>query len=94
MSWTSSLLFALQYGLYRHQIDYDEVDLSQVLLFVLDTRDFPRGTFVKDVEIIKVFASHPTGSELKNLKHCSSYVRARFVMAGHDALENISRRED
>ena len=68
MSWTSSLLFALQYGLYRHQTDCDEVDLSQVLLFVLDTRDFPRGTFVKDVEIINVFASHPNGSELKNLK--------------------------
>lgn len=64
---TSSLLFALKYGLYRHQIDCDEVGLSQVLLFVLDTRDFPRKAFVKDVEIINVFTSHPNGSELKNL---------------------------
>lgn len=68
MSWTSSLLFALQYGLYRFQTDCDEVDLSQVLLFVLDTRDFPSGTFVKDVEIINVFASYSNGSKLKNLK--------------------------
>ena len=68
MSWTSSLFFALQYSLYRHRTDCDEMDLSQVLLFVLDSRDFQRGTFVEDVEIINVFASHPNGSELKNLK--------------------------
>lgn len=29
---------------------------------------FHKGTFVKDVEIINVFASHPNGSKLKNLK--------------------------
>lgn len=69
MSWTSSLLFALQYGLHRHRTDRDEVNLSQILLFVLDTRDFPRGTFVKDVEIISIFASHPNGEGWKNLKN-------------------------
>ena len=47
MSWTSSLLFALQYGLYRHQTDCDEVGLLQVLLFVLDTRDFQEGHSLK-----------------------------------------------
>ncbi|KAB8207038.1 hypothetical protein BDV34DRAFT_223912 [Aspergillus parasiticus] len=39
MSWTSSLLFALQYGLYRHSMDRE-------------------GTFVQDLEIMKVFETY------------------------------------
>ncbi len=40
MSWTSSLLFALQYALYRHWKDGD--DLNQIQLIILDTTLFPR----------------------------------------------------
>lgn len=56
ISWTSSLLFALQYGLYRHRGCEDKPDLSQIFLLILDTREFPEGTFVKDMEIMEVFA--------------------------------------
>ena len=70
MSWTSSLLFALQYGLYRHHKDYDKPNLSSISLLVLDTRDFPKGTFIKDLEIMECFAPHmgPCGwNNLENL---------------------------
>jgi len=56
ISWTSSLLFALQYGLYRHRGCKDKPDLSQIFLLILDTREFPKGTFIKDIEIMEVFA--------------------------------------
>lgn len=54
MSWTSSLLFALQYALYRHRKDGD--DLGQIQLIVLDTTLFARGTFMQDMEIMRSFA--------------------------------------
>ncbi|KAL4963863.1 uncharacterized protein BDV14DRAFT_190590 [Aspergillus stella-maris] len=53
MSWTSSLLFALQYALYRHRRDGD--DLRHIQLIVLDTTLFPAGTFIQDMEIMRAF---------------------------------------
>jgi hypothetical protein len=58
MSWSSSLLFVLQYGLYRYRMDFDEPSLSDIHLLVLDTRQFPKGTFIKDLEAINEFKSH------------------------------------
>lgn len=55
VSWTSSLLFALQYGFHRHR--RYQLELSKISLFVLDTQDFPKGTFVKDMEIMRAIAS-------------------------------------
>ena len=66
MSWSSSLLFLLQYGLYRHVKDHNRPALSNVHLLVLDTRQFPKGTFIQDLEAIKAFSGH-TGSERQNL---------------------------
>lgn len=54
-SWTSSLLFALQYGLFRHVKGDGRPDLDSIFLFILDTSEFPEGTFVKDMDIINVF---------------------------------------
>ena len=67
MSWTSSLLFALQYGLHRHKKDYDKPALSQISLLILDTRRFPKGTFVKDMEIMEVFAPFTDFTQEENL---------------------------
>lgn len=67
MSWTSSLLFALQYGLRRHNTDHDKSELSQISLLMLDTRGFPIGTFIKDVEIMEVFAQYTDFNQTKNL---------------------------
>lgn len=57
ISWTSSLLFALQYGFHRHRGATYQSGLSKIRLLVLDTRGFPAGTFVKDIEIMKAIAS-------------------------------------
>ncbi|KAF2993356.1 hypothetical protein E8E13_001338 [Curvularia kusanoi] len=55
--WTSSLLFALQYGFHRARQDNpDRYDLSDVTLLIIDTRGMPKGVFVKDLELIAAFA--------------------------------------
>nr|KAK5449234.1 hypothetical protein LTR18_002323 [Exophiala xenobiotica] len=60
MSWSSSLLFVLQYGLYRHGHDrpFDHPALSKIFLLVVDTRDFLPGTFIRDQEAIEAFKDH------------------------------------
>ena len=57
MSWTSSLLFAIQYGLYRNQQTngYSRTELQGLFILVVDTGDFPPGTFIRDLEAIKAF---------------------------------------
>lgn len=53
-SWTSSLVFTLQYALYRYQKDGN--DLNRVQLIILDTTLFPKGTFMQDMEIMRSLA--------------------------------------
>ena len=66
MSWTSSLLFALQYSLRRYNTDDDKPELSEISLLILDTRSFPPGTFIKDIKIMKVFTPY-NFNQTKNL---------------------------
>lgn len=73
ISWTSSLLFALQYGLYRHHASHDKSDLSHIFLLIIDTRRFPKGTFVKDLEIMEVFARYSDASERNNLENLLNF---------------------
>ncbi|KAL5333319.1 hypothetical protein BJX70DRAFT_381438 [Aspergillus crustosus] len=56
VSWTSSLLFALQYIYYRHWSNRDGSDLKDIKLFVVDTTLFPRGTFMRDIDLINAFS--------------------------------------
>ncbi|PYI17188.1 hypothetical protein BO99DRAFT_389234 [Aspergillus violaceofuscus CBS 115571] len=55
VSWTSSLLFALAYIYYRHWSDSDGSPLEKINLYVIDTTKFPRGTFIRDVDLLNVF---------------------------------------
>ncbi|KAB8238172.1 uncharacterized protein BDW43DRAFT_321241 [Aspergillus alliaceus] len=60
MSWTSSLLLALQYGFYRHVKDSNEPRLNEISLFILDTRGFPEGTIIKDTDAMKALKGYST----------------------------------
>lgn len=65
VSWTSSLLFALQYIFYRHYNCQDRSDLSAIDLYVVDTTLFMAGTFIEDRHLMKAFA--PYNADLRNL---------------------------
>jgi hypothetical protein len=58
MSWSSSLLFLLQYGLHRHQTDPKKKEgprpkLSDIKIIILDTRDFPKQVFLRDLDALE-----------------------------------------
>ncbi|PKX97960.1 uncharacterized protein P174DRAFT_455754 [Aspergillus novofumigatus IBT 16806] len=61
MSWTTSLLFALQYGLYRHRTDNDHPAFEDIFLLMIDTRDFPERTFIKDLEAVNALNNNAIG---------------------------------
>lgn len=87
MSWTSSLFFALQHGLRRHPT-YDGSDYSDLRICIVDTRMFPRGTFIKDLNLLKVFADEDSIRSFLRLRH-SSYYFGEYFSQGH---LNISQR--
>ncbi|KAI5463656.1 hypothetical protein BGZ63DRAFT_462874 [Mariannaea sp. PMI_226] len=70
ISWTSSLLFALHYGLHRHRCKYNASKLSKISLLILDTTKLPEGTFINEMEIIEVFVGYADTMQhpKKNLK--------------------------
>lgn len=59
MSRTSSLLVALPYGLYesRPRNECSDGKLEKLFLSVVDTKDFPAGTFVLDLELLYTFVA-------------------------------------
>ncbi|RHZ59205.1 hypothetical protein CDV55_101346 [Aspergillus turcosus] len=73
MSWTTSLLFALQYGLHRHRTDRPRPAIEEVFLLMIDTRDFPERTFIKDLEAVNAFDTH----EMQHMRHWDDYLALR-----------------
>ena len=59
MSWTSSLLFAIQYGLYRnkHMNSFSRCSLQDLHILVIDTKGFSAGVFIRDMELIDAIVS-------------------------------------
>ncbi|OJJ96470.1 hypothetical protein ASPACDRAFT_46638 [Aspergillus aculeatus ATCC 16872] len=71
VSWTSSLLFALQYIYFRRWSYRDGSPLDKINLYVIDTTEFPRGTFIRDLDLLNVFLENdpkPHGEGLARLK--------------------------
>ncbi|KAJ5527144.1 hypothetical protein N7513_011303 [Penicillium frequentans] len=64
LSWTSSLLFALQYVFFRHHKDH--VALEDITIFVIDTTKFPKGAFARDMDLISIFGEF--SDELRNME--------------------------
>ncbi|KAH9905117.1 hypothetical protein F4778DRAFT_728797 [Xylariomycetidae sp. FL2044] len=53
ISWTSSLLFAIQYAIYMCRAKHYE--LASIQLCIVDTSLFPLRTFMRDLELISYF---------------------------------------
>lgn len=72
VSWTSSLLFAIQYIYYRHLNPKDGSSLEHIKLYAIDTTQFLRGTFLRDLDLIDFFEEFDDHSPEKNLAelHC------------------------
>ena len=58
MSWTSSLLFAILYGIYRSShanLGHAQVPSQDLEILVVDTKSFPPGAFIRDLDLIDAF---------------------------------------
>lgn len=95
MSWTSSLLFALQFISYRHLSSRDGSSLEEIKLYVIDTTLFPRGTFIRDLGLIcafRAFDDHPPGKDLNGLwdlrVNMGSYYFGEYLSQGSLRIEN------
>jgi hypothetical protein len=58
MSWTSSLLFAIQYAFYRHAHSKDVSDFKDINIMVIDTTEYPEGTFTRDMDLINAYSTY------------------------------------
>lgn len=53
ISWTTSLLNAIQYAIYKHK--KQSTKLSAISLCIVDTTLFPKGVFMEDLDLIEKF---------------------------------------
>lgn len=81
VSWTSSLLFAIQYIYYRHLSPEDGSDLRQMKLYAIDTTRFPKGTFLCDLDLIDTFwesDNHPPRKNLESFRYLRNKTQNYF----------------
>jgi hypothetical protein len=86
MSWTSSLLQALQFGFYRHGQRFKSTPvLSDIKLSILDTSEYPPGTFLSDLALIQAFEGeeHHDLSKDDKPKHLERLHQMRLGSYGH-----------
>lgn len=84
VSWTSSLLFALQYALYVHR--HRGQDLSDIKVLVLDSRQFKKRVFARDLEAMETFRGLSTGpcslDQLYKLRNSGVYYNGEYLSQG------------
>lgn len=65
VSWTSSLLVAGQYAIYRHKSSKDASRMDDINIMIVDTELLPPGSFLRDLDLIEQFLDHD--AELEKL---------------------------
>jgi hypothetical protein len=94
MSWTSSILIAIQYAIWRaHMRDRS---LSDTTVCAIDTRAFPKGQFVLDQHLLKIFDAignihfRPTEARFfRSRIKGKTYYNREYFSQGH--LEHVGR---
>lgn len=96
VSWTSSLLFAIQYIFYRHTLE--GTDLSEIMLCIVDTTLFNDGLFIRDMDLIDRYSSFSSSlrslADLRRKKHktySGSYYFGEYLSQGALEIEGRCR---
>ena len=94
VSWTSSLLFALQYIFYRRNHQKDQSPFEAIDLCIIDTTAFPKGVFLRDMDLMDAYSpSHPDVKHFQGLRtrrhyrFCGSYYFGEYLSQGALKIE-------
>jgi hypothetical protein len=94
ISWTSSLLVAIQYAIYRAHMR--EIPFSEVKICAIHTGAFPKGQFARDVHLLKIleateqFDMNPVVERFFRQKiGAAKYYNGEYFSQGH--LEHVGR---
>lgn len=91
VSWTSSLLFALQYIFYRHKSARDGSMLEDIKLCIIDTTAFADGTFIRDMDLIDAYEQFNSGlASLRKLR-TQEYYFGEYLSQGALKIEAKSK---
>ncbi len=66
VSWTSSLLFALIYMFHLHANSRNGSAFDDIFLCIIDTTNFPKAVFLRDMDLIQVYS--PFNTDLEDFK--------------------------
>jgi len=93
MSWTSSLLFAIQYAIYKREFGGCSSDIR---ICAVDTRKIPQGQFVQDISLLEAYydTAEDVGDPTLNffdfrLRH-EDYYNGEYLSQGATNLEDRS----
>ncbi|KAJ9365395.1 hypothetical protein C8Q69DRAFT_528711 [Paecilomyces variotii] len=92
VSWSSSLLYVLQFIYYRHLNRRDRSSLEEIKLYVIDTEEFPPGTFIRDLDLINAFYKfddhHPRDlRDFRSLRENTGYYFGEYLSQGSLKIE-------
>ncbi|KAH0421921.1 hypothetical protein CcaCcLH18_13136 [Colletotrichum camelliae] len=97
VSWTSSLLFAIQLGLYKHKsrpLSQTENDLSKVFILMIDTTKLPPATFIRDTAAMLFFrrkglvpADHQAFDQLRSKSGKDAFYFGEYLSQGRFSAE-------
>jgi hypothetical protein len=94
VSWTSSLLFACQLIFYRHNHWKDGSSLDEIDLYIIDTATFPKGVFLRDMDLIHAYQSfEPDLQDFENLRNKRHYYFAGSYYFGEYLSQGALRIE-
>ncbi|KAF5590814.1 uncharacterized protein FSUBG_10678 [Fusarium subglutinans] len=88
MSWSSSLLFLLHYGFHRQTTERGpKPKLSEISLIMIDTRDFPKQTFLRDLDALDYYHGYNEDLEVvKKRWREKRYYFGEYLTQGHLAI--------
>jgi hypothetical protein len=73
MSWSSSLLFLIQYAFFRYT-RWQHKSFDDIRLLIVDTRKLPKGTFAKDMDLLEELN---TGCKCRFHKRLNGFLKLR-----------------
>ena len=85
VSWTSSLLFVLQYAFYRHQ--HHGTGLNRMFICVVDTSKLPTDVFLRDTDLIREYSQFYDRLAAMQRLRCGRHYFGEFLSQGVVRIE-------